>query len=51
MKNMFKKGFIQRSKKGAYKIYTIKVGTEKVAIKEGVEISAPKKPVETKEVK
>lgn len=53
-RQQFRKGFVQKSKAGSYRIYTIKVGTEKVAIKEGLpqkEEPKAKTKLEVKEVK
>lgn len=49
-KSQFRRGFMQSSKAGKFFVKVIKIGTEKVCLKELFvpKITAPKKPIEPK---
>jgi hypothetical protein len=42
MKSMFRKGFLQKSKKGSYIINVVRIGGQKIAIKHVPEIKLEK---------
>jgi hypothetical protein len=52
-KGIFKRGFLQNSKNGKFHVRTIKLGTEKICLKESltIKIEKPIKPLKELEVK